>query len=152
MTRQQLEDLLATITTGRDIRVIVAGRHAILGKFPGADHLLEQDCEVTLLDGHSAMSPALPPLEALPNFWPTGGSIRLLKPQDLDLPEGWQFRLIGIGNPVAGWCLEPNDLAIALSASHAEADQTFIKLLQQADLLDQEIILARSKGMGLESP
>lgn len=137
MKRSDLEHILrASKGVTGETEFIVIGSQAILGAFPDAPRILRESMEADLYPKHRPELSAdiEGSLGRYSQFDQTFGYFADgVSPDTATLPEGWEDRLIRLGNEntggAIGWCLEPHDLAFSKLAARREKDLAFIGAL-----------------------
>ena len=158
MTREQVEHAIrAVCDLTKDDAVIIVGSQSILGAFPDASPLLRQsmEIEVSPKDRHE-QAHMIESLGEDSLFHRTHHYyIDPVRPKDIQLPPGWERRLVpayGPGtNGKTGWCLEPHDLACAKLAAFREKDLNFVRELIAGDYVRAHVVVERLHTMSIES-
>jgi len=130
-----------------DQGIYVTGRLSILGKYPGAAaELIDgDDFELFPRSQPSAAGEIDRALSGNSGFRQLHGcGARAVDPNDAVLPEGWQFRLLEVRTEAtgtaSGWCLDPNDLAVAEIWSAGNNRPEFAQRLLLHDLIDPDLM------------
>ncbi len=151
MNRKQLEHVLRAVKDVVEIReFIIVGSQSILGKYPNANPDLLQSMEIDIYPKDFGAFPCdiqgvfgeKSQFHDTHGFWVDG-----VDSDTSTLPIGWQNRLIKVQNEntdgAVGYCLNPNDLAIAKIVAGREKDLTFITVAIRDNLMNPRIIKAR---------
>lgn len=153
MRRDQLEHLIrASTAILAEEAVIIVGSQSILGAVddPPPSALMSMEAALLPIDDPDGAKADLidgtigegSPFQDLHGIYGQGVSACTSI-----LPTGWRERLIPIRNDntrgATGWCLDPCDLAVAKLVAGREKDETFLRALFEAGLLDATLVAAR---------
>ncbi len=159
MTRAQLEHLIrAAAVIADDDELIIVGSQSILGAFPDAPAVLLVSDEADvypknhpersdLIDGSIG---ELSPFHDAFGYYAQG-----VGENTAILPAGWRERLVAVSTPATrgatGWCLEPNDLALAKLAAGRDKDLRFVRHLAEHAMIDRTVLEQRLPTMSLDA-
>lgn len=151
MTRSELEHLIrASGAIANDPELIIIGSQAILGQYPDAPAVLLASMEADIYPrNHPERAILIDGAIGEGSYFHEqfGYFAQGVGPETAVLPEGWELRLIRVGNEQTGgstgWCLEANDLAISKYAAGREKDRKYTAELARSGLTTRETLHER---------
>ncbi|MCE2462231.1 MAG: hypothetical protein J4F38_15845 [Pseudomonadales bacterium] len=157
MTRSELEHVIRASAAILDVEdIVVVGSQSILGRYPAAPTELLESCEADIYPmtdpSRSAIVDAAIGEES--RFHETFGYYADgVDEKTSVLPPGWERRLVRVANENTGggvgWCLDPEDLAIAKHVAGRPKDIRFTEALVRHRMVDRETLLERLDSMEL---
>lgn len=159
MKRQHLEHIIrAAAAIAGDNELVIIGSQAILGQFPDAPAELVVSMEA---DVYPRNKPEMWDLvdgsigEGSPFHETFGYYAQGVGEETAILPEGWNDRLIPIGNEntggATGWALEVHDLVASKYAAGREKDRDFVRAVIRHQMVSHDILRDRISTLPLPS-
>jgi hypothetical protein len=157
MTREQLEHIIrASAVIADDDEVIIVGSQSILGAHPDApESLLASDEADVYPKNHPERADLIDgSIGELSPFHDTFGYYAQGVGRDTaTLPSSWEQRLVAVRTEATrgatGWCLEPNDLALAKLVAGRDKDLAFVREMAIHGLIDTEILRQREISLNI---
>lgn len=151
MTRSELEHLIrASGAIADDPELIIIGSQSILGQYPDAPAILLASMEVDIFPrNHPERAILIDGAIGEGSYFHEqfGYYAQGVGPETAVLPEGWESRLVGVGNErtsgSTGWCLEANDLAISKYVAGREKDRRYTAELARCGLTTRDTLHER---------
>ena len=151
MTRSELEHLIrASGAIADDPDLVIIGSQAILGQYPDAPAVLLASMEADIYPrNHPSRAILIDGAIGEGSYFHEqfGYFAQGVGPETAVLPEGWESRLIRVGNEqtggCTGWCLETNDLAISKYVAGREKDRRYTAELARSGLTTRETLHER---------
>ena len=157
MKRSELEHVIRAAAAILDVQdIVVVGSQSILGTYPVAPAELLESCEADIYPkddpSRSAIVDAVIGEES--RFHETFGYyVDGVDEKTSVLPPGWEQRLVRVVNEnthgAVGWCLDPEDLALAKHVAGRDKDIRFTEALVRHRMVDHETLLERLDSMDL---
>lgn len=152
MNREQLQHILrAASAITKQGRFVVVGSQAIIGVLPDPPGVLGYSAEA---DIYPLDAPELSDLidgsigEGSPFHETFGYYAQGVGPDTAVLPEGWQYRLNQVRDPVTladGLCIDPLDLAASKIVAWREKDRAFLAAMLRQGLINTADLQTRAE-------
>ncbi|MYJ75140.1 MAG: hypothetical protein F4089_08570 [Gammaproteobacteria bacterium] len=157
MKRSELEHVIRAAAAILDVEdIVVVGSQSVLGRYPEAPAELLESCEADIYPrgepSRSAIIDAVIGEES--RFHETFGYyVDGVDEKTSVLPPGWEQRLVRVVNEntrgAVGWCLDPEDLALAKHVAGRDKDNRFTQALVRHRMVDRDTLLERLDSMEL---
>lgn len=151
MNREQLEHILrAASAITKQGRFVVVGSQSIVGTIPEPPGVLGYSAEA---DIYPLDAPELADLidgsigEGSPFHETFGYYAQGVGPETAVLPEGWQYRLNQVRDPITladGYCLDPTDMAASKLVAWREKDKEFLNAMLESKLIGRGALERRA--------
>lgn len=151
MNREQLEHILrAASAITKQGRFIVVGSQSIVGALSDPPGVLGYSAEA---DIYPLDAPELADLidgsigEGSPFHETFGYYAQGVGPETAVLPDGWQYRLNQVRDPITladGFCLDPTDMAVSKLVAWREKDKEFLGVMLESKLIHRDELERRA--------
>ena len=157
MTRSELEHVSRAATAILNVDdIVVVGSQSILGSYahPPAELLESSEADIYPMADPSRSAIIDAVIGEQSRFHETFGYYADgVDEKTSVLPPGWEQRLVKVQNEntrgAAGWCLDPEDLAIAKHVAGRSKDVRFTEALVRHGLVNRDTLLTRLDSMNL---